>query len=136
VLLSKIYAAAGNTHLFENVEQQRKEKGVKKQLGRTWIEVNNKVHKFVGDDQDHPQTIEICAQLQRLSGLLHTTGYVLYTKSLLHDVKQVEMVSHLCHCSMKLAITLGVINIAHGPPLQIMKSLQVCEDCQTSTEFI
>ncbi len=109
---------------------------MKKQPGRTWIEVNNKVHTFVGDDQDHPQTIEIGAQLQRLSGLLHTTGYVPYTKSLLHDVKQVEMVSHLCHCSMKLAITLGVINIAHGPPLQIMKSLQVCEDCQTSTEFI
>ncbi len=136
MLLSKIYSAAGNTHLFENVEQQRKEKGVKKHRGCTWIEVNNKVHTFVGDDQDHPQMIEICAQLQRLSGLLHNAGYVPYTKYVLHDVKQIEMVSHLCHCSMKLAIKLGVINIAHGPPLQIMKSLQVCEDCHTSREFI
>jgi len=93
VLLSKIYAAAGNTHLFENVEKQRKEKGVKKQPRHTWIEVNNKVHTFVGDDQDRPQMLEICAQLQRLSGLLHNTGYVPYTKSVLHDVKQVEMVS-------------------------------------------
>jgi hypothetical protein len=31
VLLSSIYAAAGNRHLYENVEWQRKEKGVKKQ---------------------------------------------------------------------------------------------------------
>jgi hypothetical protein len=31
VLLSSIYAAAGNRQLCENVEQQRKEKGVKKQ---------------------------------------------------------------------------------------------------------
>ncbi len=136
MLLSKIYVAAGNTHLFENLEQRRKEKGVNKQPGRTWIEVNNKVHTFVGDDQDHPQMIEICAQLQRLPGLLHNAGYVPYTKSVLHDVKQVEMVSHLSHRSMKLAIALGVINVAHGPPLQIMKSLQVCEDCHTSTEFI
>jgi hypothetical protein len=31
VLLLSIYAAAGNRHLYENVERQRKEKGVKKQ---------------------------------------------------------------------------------------------------------
>ncbi len=28
---------------------------MKKQPGRTWIEVNNEVHMFVVDDQDHPQ---------------------------------------------------------------------------------
>jgi hypothetical protein len=27
---------------------------VKKQLGRTWIEVNNEVHNFVVEDEDHP----------------------------------------------------------------------------------
>jgi hypothetical protein len=53
VLLSNIYAAAGYRHLCENVEQQRKESGVKKQLDHTWIEVNNEVHTFVVDDQDH-----------------------------------------------------------------------------------
>ncbi len=43
---------------------QRKEKGVKKQPGCTWIEVNNKVHRFVVEDQDHLQMIEIQAELQ------------------------------------------------------------------------
>jgi hypothetical protein len=64
VLLSNIYAAAGNWHLCEDVEWQRKEKGVKKQPGCTWIEVNNKVHRFVFEDQDHLQMIEIQAELQ------------------------------------------------------------------------
>jgi hypothetical protein len=64
VLLSNIYAAAGNWHLCEDVEWQRKEKGVKKQPGCTWIEVNNKVHRFVVEDQDHIQMIEIQAELQ------------------------------------------------------------------------
>jgi len=41
------------TGVSENVEQQRKERGVKKQLGHTWIEVNNEVHTFVVGDQDH-----------------------------------------------------------------------------------
>ncbi|CAK9859193.1 unnamed protein product [Sphagnum jensenii] len=34
----------------ENVEWQRKEKGVKKQQGCTWIEMNNEVHTFVVGD--------------------------------------------------------------------------------------
>jgi hypothetical protein len=54
LLLSNIYAAAGNRHLCENVEQQRMARGVKRQPGGTWIEVNNEVHTFVVDDQDHP----------------------------------------------------------------------------------
>jgi hypothetical protein len=66
-----MYAATGKRHLCENVERQRKEKGVKKQLGCTWIEVNDEVHMFVADNQDHPEMIEIHAKLQRLSGLMH-----------------------------------------------------------------
>jgi hypothetical protein len=52
VLLSNIYSAAGNTHLCEDVEQQRKERGVKKQPGHTSNEVNNEVHRFIVEDQD------------------------------------------------------------------------------------
>jgi hypothetical protein len=41
-------------HLCENVEQQKMERGVKKHLCCTWIEVKNEVHKFVVDDEDPP----------------------------------------------------------------------------------
>ncbi|CAM6042283.1 unnamed protein product [Sphagnum compactum] len=136
VLLSNIYAAAGNRHLCENVERQRKEKGAKKQPGRTWIEVNNEVHTFVVEDQDHPQMIEIHAELQRLSGLMHHAGYVPSTKFVLHDVEEEEKVFHFCHHSEKLAIAFGLINTAPGTPLQITKNLRVCEDCHKSTKFI
>jgi hypothetical protein len=43
---------------------------------------------FVVDDQDHPQMIEICAELQRLSGPVHDARYVPYTKLVLHDVEE------------------------------------------------
>jgi hypothetical protein len=117
VLLSNISAAAGNRHLCENVEWQRKEKRVKRQPGCTWIEVNNEVHTFVVDDQDHPQMIEIRAELQRLSGLMHDAGYVPCTKFVLHDVEEEEKGFHLCHHSEKLAIAFGLINTAPGTPL-------------------
>jgi hypothetical protein len=71
VLLANIYAASGNKHLCEYVEWQRKERGVKRQVGCTRIEVDNKVHTFVVDDQDHPQMLEIYAELKSLSGLMH-----------------------------------------------------------------
>jgi hypothetical protein len=41
VLLSSIYvAAAANKHLCEKVEERRKERGMKRQLDYTRIEVN------------------------------------------------------------------------------------------------
>jgi hypothetical protein len=116
VLLLNIYAAAGNGHLCEDIERQRKEKGAKKQLGCTWIEVNNEVHTFVVEDQDHPQMMEIHAELQRLSRLMHDAGYVPCTEFVLDDVEE-EKVFHLCNHSEKLAVAFGLINTAPGTPL-------------------
>ncbi len=71
---------------------------MKKQLVYTWIEVNNEVHTVVVDNQDHPQMIEIHAELQSPSRLMHNAGYVPFTKFVLHDVaKEEEKVFHLCH---------------------------------------
>jgi hypothetical protein len=50
VLLSNIYAAAGNWDLSVSVQRQRMERGVKKQPGCTWIEVNDEVHTFLVND--------------------------------------------------------------------------------------
>jgi hypothetical protein len=74
VVLSNIYAAAGNRHLCENVERQRMARGVKSQPARTWIEVNNEVHTFVVDNQEHPVMIEIHAELQDCQGLCMMQG--------------------------------------------------------------
>jgi hypothetical protein len=115
----KHYTSACNRHLSENVERQRKERGVNKQPGHTLIEVNNEVHRFVVDDQDHTQMIEICTELKKLSGLMQ--GYVLYTKLVLHDTEEEESMFHLCHQSKRLAIAFGLINITPGTQLQIIK---------------
>jgi hypothetical protein len=81
-------------HVYKNVERQRKERGVKKQPGCMWIEVNNEVCTLVVDDQDHPQMIEIHAKLQRLSGLMHNVGYVPSTQFVWHDVEEEEEERH------------------------------------------
>jgi hypothetical protein len=114
----------------------RERKEVKRQPGCTWTEVDNKVHKFLVDDQDHPQMVEIRAELKRLSGLMHDAGYVPHTTIVLRDVEEEEKVFHLCHHSENLAIAFGLLNTPPGTPLQIRKNLRVCEDCLTSNKFI
>jgi hypothetical protein len=43
-----------------NSTTERKDRGVKKQPGCTWIEVNNEMYTFIVDDQDHPQVTDAC----------------------------------------------------------------------------
>jgi len=79
--------------------------------------MNNEVHMFVEEDQDHPQMIEIYVKLQRLSQLMCDARYMLVTKIVLHDVEEEETIFHLCHHSEKLTIACGLINIALGTTL-------------------
>jgi hypothetical protein len=69
VLLSNIYAAGGEWDLSANVNK-RLESTVGKQLGRTWIEVNNGGNRFVGDGQHHPQILQNCP----VEEILHADG--------------------------------------------------------------
>lgn len=47
VLLSNIYATAGRWDDVEKVRELMKDKRVKKMPGRSWIEVNDKMHTFI-----------------------------------------------------------------------------------------
>jgi hypothetical protein len=86
--LSMLLLAVG---VFVRILNRREgERGVKKQPACTWSEVNNEVHMFVADDQDHPEMIEIQAELQRLSTLMHDVRYVHSMKFFLHDVEEEE----------------------------------------------
>ncbi|CAK9260361.1 unnamed protein product [Sphagnum jensenii] len=136
VLLSNIYAAAGKWDLSSNIQQQRLERGVNKQSGCTWIEVNHELHSFTVDDRDHPQISEIHAELSRLSKQMNDIGYVPDTKFVLHDVEEEEKLVQLCYHGEKLAIAFGLISTPPGTTLRIFKNLRVCDDCHTATKFI
>ena len=55
VLFSNIHAAAGRWEDAAKVRNMMRERGVKKEVGLSWIEVKSKVHIFVSDDNFHPQ---------------------------------------------------------------------------------
>ncbi|KAH8961248.1 hypothetical protein BDL97_05G040900 [Sphagnum fallax] len=110
VMLANIYAAAGRWDGARNVRLLMEERGVKKEPGRSWIEVKNKVHSFVSEDQTHQQTEEIYAELARLTRQMKEAGYVPDTRFILHDVDPWQKEWVLCRHSERLAIAYGLIS--------------------------
>ncbi|CAM6058668.1 unnamed protein product [Sphagnum tenellum] len=136
VQLSNIYAAAGLWDDVEKVRNSMKDRGVKKEPGRTWIELGDQTHSFMIEDGSHPQSEKIYAELDRLSKLIQTAGYVPDTRFVVHDVDEKLKEIALCYHSEKLAIAFGIINMPSGTPIRIIKNLRVCTDCHTFTKFI
>ncbi|CAM6039203.1 unnamed protein product [Sphagnum compactum] len=136
VLLSNIYAAAGKWDLSRSIQRQRLSRGVRKEPGRSWIEVNGKVHSFLVDDLNHPERAQIRAELRRLFPLMKEAGYIPDTKFVLHNVPEEEKVMRLCHHSERLAMAYGFISTPPGTILRVFKNLRVCGDCHTATKFM
>jgi hypothetical protein len=58
ILMAKIYVDAGKSDDSAQVRKLMRDKGIKKNLGYSWMEVDNKVHIFKADDVSHPQVLE------------------------------------------------------------------------------
>eukprot|EP01018_Ginkgo_biloba_P037424 Gb_17094 [translate_table: standard] len=136
ILLSNIYAAAGKWDDAAKVRKMMKERGLRKTPGCSLIEVDKKVHAFFVGDKSHPQSEEIYATLESLSGQMEELGYVPNMNFVLHDVEE-EMKQHILHShSEKLAIAFGLLNTRPGTTIRITKNLRVCVDCHSATKFI
>ncbi|KAI4315019.1 hypothetical protein L6164_027870 [Bauhinia variegata] len=87
ILLSNIYASAGNWDGVARVRSLMKDSGVEKEPGRSFIEVNNKVHEFVAGSLRHPKRKEIYLMLEEINSLLRANGYTSQTQMVLHDLE-------------------------------------------------
>ncbi|CBI28351.3 unnamed protein product, partial [Vitis vinifera] len=136
VLLSNIYATAGNWQERAKVRKLMDMKKVKKEAGYSWIEVKNKTFSFMAGDLSHPQSDRIYLKLEELSIRLKDAGYYPDTKYVLHDVEEEHKEVILSQHSERLAIAFGLIATPPGTPIQIVKNLRVCGDCHTVIKLI
>ncbi|XP_060201160.1 pentatricopeptide repeat-containing protein At4g21065-like [Lycium barbarum] len=136
VLLSNIYAKAGKWEDVAKIRELMSHQKLKKIPGWTWIEVDNKIHRFSVGDHTHPRSKEIYEKLNYMLKELEIAGYVPDTNFVLHDVDEELKLGNLFSHSEKLAIAFGLISTPEQSTIRIMKNLRVCGDCHTFCKFV
>ncbi|CAK9156953.1 unnamed protein product [Ilex paraguariensis] len=137
VMLSNIYADACYWKECERLRLLVKAKGLKKVAGRSWVEIDKKVHFFYNADDTHPLTESIHEILKEMERRIkEEVGYAYEVRFALHDVEEESKEESLRVHSEKLAIGLALLCGGlekEGMPIRIFKNLRVCGDCH---EFI
>ncbi|KAK7272215.1 hypothetical protein RJT34_28688 [Clitoria ternatea] len=136
VLLSNLYAAAGNWQERVNVRKLMDKRKVKKEPGYSWIEVKNKTYSFLAGDSSHPLSDHIYAKLSELSTRLRDAGYHPDTNYVFHDIEDEQKETILSHHSERLAISFGLIATLPEIPIHIVKNLRVCGDCHNFIKLV
>lgn len=136
ILLSNIYAAAGNWDGVARVRTLMKHSGIQKEPGCSSIEVDNKVHEFLAGDRRSPRSKEIYMMIKEMNQWLTAHGYTPQIDTVLHDLGEREKEQSLEVHSEKLAIAFGLISTQPGTTIKIVKNLRVCSDCHAVTKLI
>ncbi|XP_050227656.1 putative pentatricopeptide repeat-containing protein At3g11460, mitochondrial [Mercurialis annua] len=130
VLLSNIYTEAGNLEGMSKVRVMMRERKLKKEPGFSYIEVNGRVNLFFAGDKIHPQTKEIYEKLKELENSVDG-----FNKNE-QEIKNAEAVNGMGVHSEKLAIAFGILNIAEGSDIVVIKNLRICGDCHLFIKLV
>ncbi|KAI3470626.1 hypothetical protein Pfo_027289 [Paulownia fortunei] len=129
VLLSNIYAANGRWEDVAAARKLLKSSEAKKERGKSWIEIKDKVHSFMVGERTHPRIAEIYSRLDKLLEEMEELGFKGHIEHDLHDVEDDYKRELLKHHSEKLAFTFGLMCLPSYAPIRIMKNLRICGDC-------
>ncbi|CAL5213749.1 unnamed protein product [Lathyrus oleraceus] len=136
VLLSNIYANSKRWDDVAEVRRTMRARGIRKEPGCSWIEVNNQIHAFIVGDKSHPQIDEINRKLNQYIRRLTDAGYVPDTNFVLQDLGEEQSEYSLRHHSEKLAIVFGIISFPREKTIRIWKNLKICGDCHIFAKLV
>ncbi|KAG8649802.1 pentatricopeptide repeat-containing protein At3g49170, chloroplastic-like [Manihot esculenta] len=135
ILLSNLYASTGQWDEVAEIRKNMKERNLTKEAGCSWIEVENKVHKFYMGDTSHSEVVEISDELDQLALEIKELGYVPNTDFILHDVEEEQKEQSLFKHSEKIAVAFGFISTSKSKPIRVFKDLRVCGDFHTAFKY-
>lgn len=136
VLLSNIYANSKRWNDVAKVRRTMRARGIRKEPGCSWIEVNKQIHAFILGDKSHPQIDEINRQLSQFICRLTAAGYVPDTNFVLQDLEGEQREDSLRYHSEKLAIVFGIMSFPREKTIRIWKNLKICGDCHIFAKLI
>ncbi|PON36155.1 DYW domain containing protein [Parasponia andersonii] len=136
VLVSNLYAGSGKWDDVRRVRQRMKELGLQKDAGRSWIELEGKVHSFIAGDNLLLESREIRETWKSLEEKITDLGYRPNTSCVLHELEEEEKIERLRGHSEKLAISFGLLKTSKGSTIRVCKNLRICLDCHNAAKFI
>ncbi|XP_020532948.1 pentatricopeptide repeat-containing protein At1g25360 [Jatropha curcas] len=136
IQLSNMYAVAGRWDDVAEVRKLMRDRGVKKEPGCSWIEVESMVHVFLVDDAVHPEVNAVHKYLDELSREMRKLGYVPDTKFVLRDMEFDQKEYVLSTHSEKLAVAFGLMRLPRGATVRVFKNLRICGDCHNAFKYM
>ncbi|KAJ1259218.1 hypothetical protein BS78_10G137800 [Paspalum vaginatum] len=136
VLLCNIYSAAGMWDKSSEVRSRMRQRGVSKEPGCSWIELDGAIHKFMAGESAHPESPLVHAHMDALWEQMRCQGYTPDTSCVLHDIEEGEKAAILRYHSEKLAIAFGLLRTPPGTTIRVAKNLRVCNDCHEAAKFL
>lgn len=125
VTLANMYAAGGRRDEAANQWRAMSDRALKKEPGCSWIEVDNRVHRFFCNDKRSEMASEIYEKLHELAGEIRRRG----------GGGPAEEDRGMYH-SERLAVSLGLISARPWKPIRVFKNLRVCGDCHAAMKEI
>ncbi|EPS72239.1 hypothetical protein M569_02517, partial [Genlisea aurea] len=136
ILLANMFATSGRWDQVAAVRKLMRDRGVKKEPGCSWLEVENKIHVFLMGDTVHPEMREIYAFLRELMQRVGKMGYVPDTSYVMHDMEREQKEEALAAHSEKLAVAYGLMKLPRGAAVRVFKNLRICGDCHDAFRFV
>jgi pentatricopeptide repeat protein len=136
VLLSNIYAAAGQWNEASKVRTTMRLNNIRKEPGCSWIELGNQIHSFMVGESSHPESSRIHSYLSSLWDKMKRNGYKPDVSCVIHDIEEEKKEKILCGHSEKLAIAFGLMSKPPGTTIRVTKNLRVCNDCHETAKFL
>ncbi|XP_047336915.1 pentatricopeptide repeat-containing protein At3g22690 [Impatiens glandulifera] len=136
VLLSNTYAAVGKWDDVARVRLEMKEKGIRKAVGKSSIEIGGVNHEFSSGNDSHPEMGNIVLMLEEMNKRLEDAGCLPDLTNVIVDVDEDEKAFLLSRHSEKLAIAFGLVSTIEGAVLRVVKNLRICSDCHSFTKMV
>lgn len=136
VMLSNMYSASHKWNDVAKIRKLMKSKGIVKEPGCSWLEINSRVHTFISDDRGHPREAEIYTKIDEIILRIKEAGYVPDTSFSLQDMDKEGKEAGLAYHSEKLAVAFGLLAAPPSAPIRIFKNLRVCGDCHSAMKYI
>ncbi|KAE8731410.1 Pentatricopeptide repeat-containing protein [Hibiscus syriacus] len=101
------FSAAGLWRDAAKVRALMKERGLNRTPGCSFVEHENKIHRFLAGDRSHPEADMIYKKLEEIIGKIRKTGFLSKTEFVLHDVDEELKENMINEQSEKLAMAMG-----------------------------